>query len=659
MFLIRDGVMVWVSGAGLRAQLSMLELASPAATPVIIEDGLGGPCDYAIDGDRVIWCWDGNLILYSRQTGQRQFLWQRAWQRGAYHPVLWQQTVAWTNQETPERNGTLMTYDMTTGLSATVVAETSQWPRPVAMAAPDHFVFTVRNPDWSSERLYVTSLAARDLRIGTYRPLPQPQQSTTLNGQIRIDPGNPRYFRDDKETWYAQGVQFFLTLADTGINNRSFDAQVYRRNDAATNRRELLRHAQRLGAKTLRIFVGIPGEEAPADYWDIYDFAQQAESYGMRIAIVLHNSRNFAMTAAKRNWINNLITCFQGNDPEPGVGLPEKCGGDGISRFYRIAYVSADNEINNHCDLEVAPGQKRDCYQADRDNVDGNPDFMATYIRDANRWVYAVRCLFVQRQTNVLVTVGMSMDTFSAPGVNAVPGQNFTRDGVGNYVPGTFPADCSTPPPNDNTFPPLIITDTNTLGQVIDFPSIHHYGTIADFHTLSVRREGYNGMVVLEEHGAPTDSPNFNDPDLQLFQEIRLLYPTATAADVDKCRTADVNGNLDPICLPAAAHIINEQIRDLRDQTNVALASGLVWMLADNPDKNRLECANRNIADQHTGLFTIDNNYPCNGTVTRGFGHMKATGSLICHYYGGVGCGAATVVGRLYMPISNQGQPVR
>src|SRR4029434_2282758 len=100
---------------------------------------------------------------------------------------------------------------------------------------------------------------------------------------------------------------------------------------------------------------------------------------GMRLATVLHNSADWSMTADRSNWIVGLLDYFSARG-----GLP------------MIAYLSADNEINNHCGRAG-----KDCFDSDS-QYNAQP-----YIDGAIDWVAQFRAVVKSRVPQLLLTVGI------------------------------------------------------------------------------------------------------------------------------------------------------------------------------------------------------------------------------------------------------------
>src|SRR5688572_29671757 len=143
----------------------------------------------------------------------------------------------------------------------------------------------------------------------------------------------------------------------------------------------------------LRVFADLPDNVGgsttiitPTSYSTLHDFATAANARGMRLGLVLHNSADWDMTEARANWIAGLLDYFA----ERGS-------------LSMLAYLSADNEINNHC-----ANNGNDCF-------DSGQSFDAqAYINGAVGWVAQFRGVVKNRASQMLVTVGISSEMIDA-----------------------------------------------------------------------------------------------------------------------------------------------------------------------------------------------------------------------------------------------------
>lgn len=118
-----------------------------------------------------------------------------------------------------------------------------------------------------------------------------------------------------------------------------------------------------LQANLIRIFVDMPAADGNADapptsVGVVYDFVREAKNRNMRVGLVLHNSGAFDTTGltngnAQFVWLERLMSClsgqYHGNGGIPGGQQPSYACGDEYL-WNAVAYVSADNELNNHSD---------------------------------------------------------------------------------------------------------------------------------------------------------------------------------------------------------------------------------------------------------------------------------------------------------------------
>ena len=186
-------------------------------------------------------------------------------------------------------------------------------------------------------------------------------------GQVRALAGGT--LADDGGRWPMRGVQFFLP--QYGINGKTLRDDNYAAARADGSLNFWLERAQGyLHANMLRVFVDLPDTVGgsttvitPTSYSTLHDFATAADAHGMRLGLVLHNSADWSMTEPRASWIAGLLDYFAQRGSLP-----------------MLAYLSADNEINNHC-----ANIGMDCF-------DSGPGFDAqAYIDGAVGWVAQFR----------------------------------------------------------------------------------------------------------------------------------------------------------------------------------------------------------------------------------------------------------------------------
>jgi hypothetical protein len=390
---------------------------------------------------------------------------------------------------------------------------------------------------------------------------PQPAVACApLCGQVRVA-GQALY--DDSGVWQMRGVQFFLP--QFGINAWTFRDENYAAGAADGSLDQWLDKASGyLHANLLRIFVEMPYRRSdgslftPTTYAVLHDFAARAAQRGMRLGISLHNSSDWQMSADRVAWIDGLLASFAAR-----------------GELGRIAYLSADNEINNHCSNGGA-----DCF-------DGGPGHNAQgYVDGAVDWTARFRAAVKARAPQMLVTVGVATEMIDADGTRAA--FNFFRQD----------------------------TQGRRLADLVDFLSPHNYSGGAQPIIDDLRiGAGYTGAVVLEEFGFPTDPL----PRNALWTEGALacrLIPTL------------------PVCFNTAPYFV---ARSLDAMLNTSYAGGAAWMLADMEDKDITNACTdpRATFDLWTGLFAIGGAYCDGGTYSRSPGQPKATAFLVCWAYTG------------------------
>jgi hypothetical protein len=392
-------------------------------------------------------------------------------------------------------------------------------------------------------------------------------------GQLRVQGAA---LADAQGVSQIKGVQFFLP--QYGINDRSLRTANYAvaQQDGSLDF-WLDKSSRYLHANLLRIFVELPYQSngniiTPTDYATLYDFAQRANQRGMRLGISLHNSANWTMQPEQAAWIRGMLSYFTERNA-----------------LASIAYLSADNEINNHCSR-----QGIDCF-------DSTAAYNAqAYIDGAISWVGAVRQVVKSHTPSMLITVGISTEMQDADGTRGA--FNFFRSATNN----------------------------TSLASLVDFVSPHNYGGGAAGILSDIRYAGYQGPVLLEEFGFPTDPLTQNS----LWNEGPNL-----------CRTQPLHTS----CHNTAPYYIEQNILALQSHN---YAGGVAWMLSDVQEKNGSSACNSRPSDLWTGLFSIGGSY-CGGTSSQQYGEAKATAIRVCIYYSSARglCNSDLILReRLYLP---------
>jgi len=531
------------------------------------EAGYLGLSGYDLSGDVVVWAFaassgDPRVHVHHMSAGATAVLASRP----AGPPFVRSSTVVWAEVDSaPSQAATwrVQAYDLHTHVQSFAVeasgAATGVW----GIAGHDRIVLVVAGDTaQSTQELYLG-----DLRAPPARFVPRPTTAAVATG---CDPAVPStcgqvqsnrdILSDAGGPWRAKGVQFMLP--QFGINAKTFRTENYTSAGADGSLDYWLDKAQGyLRANVLRIFVDLPYRRddgtlaIPTDYATLFDFASRANVRSMRLALSLHNSADWAMTGDRADWIGGLLDYFAAR-----------------GSLATIAYLSADNEINNHCGRAG-----RDCFDSD-----GEYDAQS-YIDGAIEWAALFRAVVKNRAPQMQLTVGVSTEMAD---VDATRGAfNFFRaDSAGR-----------------------------TLASQVDFLAPHNYSGGAAGIVDDLRYVGYSGPVVLEEFGYPTDP-----------------YPrSATWTEGHPGCRVDPN---QAACVLTAPFFVEENIRALRTKS---YAGAVAWMIADMREKDTSSACEdpQKPFDLWTGLFAIDGTYCEGGTYSRALGQPKATAVRICAYY--------------------------
>jgi hypothetical protein len=245
-----------------------------------------------------------------------------------------------------------------------------------------------------------------------------------------------------------------------------------------------------------------------------------------------------------------------------------------------IAYVSAENEANNHC----ATRGTADCYDTD----------LAT-VSNYNALVYQFSQLLSWKRCPILLIAGISGDMGEGePPPTHSPGNDFFRTCVPNVG-------CTMNPP---------------MYQSVGALAPHNYGGGAHGIALAIRNRDAafhtTSVILLEEYGYPTDdvvrSPKDHregcwDPwDFTVRDLQGNLCPSNQRYPANP-NNPDQNGNF------SASFYTEKNARTIRGAYGDVWGGGSAFMVADIQQKN---CSNKP-QDFFTGLFSIDSSY-CGGT---------------------------------------------
>lgn len=611
--VVADGILVWREEQSRgqyvppESRLYMRQLGSNPTNTLLVS-GNGWFSGYAAASDSVVWSFypspagvDARVSQYNISRAISQTLSTDA---GTF-PVIDEQTVAWVNttgtgpDNQPRRALLVQSSNAAANVppAAAVVAESSAVVQPWAILGGQQLVFTVEeDPSTGLRALYVTTIGQRGLHFVENEAAAR-LHSTAASDQVYAS-GRRLYLAGER--FNLDGVQFFLTSPGLGINAKTFRQAEFSHSsgpiqdfnpvafvnssaekpDGRRGARAYFMDRARNGlhAQTLRIYVDLPGDGdnrgATNEFFqrNLYRFAREADQLGLRLGVVIHNSANFEMTTQKRDWISEFIRCFRGQ----GVA---GCGTTDLTRV--IAYVSADNEINRHCD----GGDQRNCY-ADQ-----------SYANAANNWVFEVKEIFDDYnnpERPIPVTVGLSTE-------------------IGNVTLEEMIA---------------IFTDANAtrqLDQIVNFISPHNYGGGGRAIFREINAQGILNPVVLEEYGFATDP----------IQRIEIINGKETAIYREEvlCRQAPYTEE----CNNTATQFVEANIDAIQEEN---FAGGVAFMLADVfGDKQGKNCNLRDrergmVPDYFSGLYTVGGDY-CGGTYIGFFGMPKTTAFRVCLHHTG------------------------
>jgi hypothetical protein len=571
-----DGALLWSeetsSGVGRTATWSLhLRTRDGRHDDTLIAAGAagyGGFSGYAVSGGTVVWAFAGGaqasgVQLFRLDDGTHTMI-----APTGSDPHIQAHTTLWTEQlsDAPgqSQRWLVRSYDLTSGQSATVVAPSAVASAARAIAGDRTIAITV-----AGTQLHLIGREARGLGFDA-PPSVAAAPAAVCNpalpsscGQVRALLGGT--LADESGRWTMRGVQFFLP--QYGINGKTLrdDNYAAARDDGSLD--FWLERAQvYLHANMLRIFVDLPSTVSgsttvitPTSYSTLYDFATAANTRGMRLGLVLHNSADWSMTEPRASWIAGLLDYFA----ERG-SLPI------------LAYLSADNEINNHC-----ANSGKDCFDTDQ-SFDAQ-----AYIDGALGWVAQFRGVVKNRAPQLLMTVGISSEMIDA---------DLTRAAFDFFRPDS---------------------QGRTMAGLVDVLAPHNFSGGAGAIIDDLRAgAAYRGAVVLEEFGFPTDprprDPSWTEGPLQCAASPLLAECTATA----------------PFFVETNLRV---------QQSSGGYAGGSAWMLADMREKDTATACgdpNKSFA-LWTGLFAIGGTYCDGGTISRNAGQPKATALRVCVAYTG------------------------
>jgi hypothetical protein len=569
----RDGALVWSEARATdlpgRARWTLhLRTADARHIDTVLAEreagylGFGG---YDLSGSTVVWAyasWSGDAGGYVYRIADGTTTTLGSARVSAPHirgdRVVWAEAAAGPNEAASWR---VQIYDLGSNAQSLAGVASSAAAMVWGIAAPNRIALTIAaDPTTSAQALYLLDLRA----AVRFAARPTGAAASACNPALPSSCGQVHQagtlLADDGGLWRSKGVQFMLP--QFGINDKTFRTENYAAARADGSLDYWLGKAQAyLRSNTLRIFVELPYRRAdgslviPTDHATLLDFAARANARGLRLAISLHNSADWTMTSDRAAWIGGLLAAFSAQHALPA-----------------IAYLSADNEINNHCGRGG-----RDCFDSDG-QYNAQP-----YIDGAIAWVAQFRELAKRHAPQLLITVGVSTEMADL---------DATR-GAFNF----FRAD----------------TAGRTLASLVDFLAPHNYGGGAAGIIDDLRFVGYAGPVLLEEFGYPTDP-----------------YPrSATWTEGPPACRIDPG---QPACALTAPFFVEENINALRTKS---YAGAVAWMIADMREKDTASACDDAAKpfDLWTGLFAIGGTYCDGGTYSRALGQPKATAVRVCAYY--------------------------
>jgi hypothetical protein len=657
-----DGVLVWSEytsqGAYLppRATLYMYRIASGGEARIAArgQPWSGAFSNFSVAGDHIVWSFDleQQVWLYTISTGTPQVVSIGA----ASHPVINGLVVAWNVWISAQRQYGIAIYDLVSGARAPIIAADRTYVDVQALDEHTTVVFTVDHRPTPQRDLYLTSIDTHGLHVAAATPdsppAQAPQPPAPPVGQVQVAGTTFVIDGAPDERWTFNGVHFILP--SRGINGGSFTAEALVDPGVTVERREWLDRAQQIGAKTIRIYVDMPGDTnlttSPRPE-QIYWFARdELAPRGLRLALVIHNSGRFDDSdGRKMAWLNALLDCF-GSVPhaqatcEPGAKQRPR------NQTQLLAYINADNEINIHrqplnslipgnpyCrpDDSTLPQIAEDCFDHP------NPEKRRRYIREALGWVALVRQTVKQHSTGhrVLVTVGMSVD--------------LEKDILGDRQSAVVNYFARVPGDDDRPSPALV--------DLVDFLAPHSYTALPHWEIIEpIERTApfFNKPILLEEFGYPTDPITQPDPrhpneyketslNIHILDDGTIkLTPNPDGLppgeDINKlCRYLPKLGRFGESskrCNPSAPYVVQLNLEAIFDTQE--FAGGIAFMLADSNEKddNGKVCqaadAQRQVSKNlFTGLFATNRTYRCGGTVNIGRGQIKNTGYRVCVAY--------------------------
>ena len=525
----------------------------------------------------------------------------------ATYPLVSGNTVVWTKVPTGEVGETkawsVLKYDIATAATMDTVGASSAETRAEVIVDSNTLALSVAE-DASREgvSLYLTSLIIPPAGQGvtTFQDqTPAPSISSSCDRSRPSSCGQVRrygaFFIDDGGYWPMNGVQFILPQAGSGLSDQTFFATTYINavndgthcahnqyipNPPNPNIRPcsleywLYQAQTNLLAKTLRIIVD--AENANTCFWCIQDFAERANVRGMRLGVVVRNS-TAQIGPTNRAFLDSFFSYFT----------------TASGHANKIAYMSIDNEINNHlgtgfCPRQVtvngqvieikdAQGRYIDCYDRYVRPANQGGDPYRTYINKAAMWARDFNRKWRAAGSTILRTVGLSTEMGDWDYIDVM--NDFFR----------WPRLDDPNIPQDQRWGLVRLVDN------VDFLSPHRYnGDVLPLQDRARLTLHYYDPLMLEEFGWPTDP--YNGGANSSFKD----------GDQNLCRYDPLGNSL--YCRFTAPYIVELSTRRVRASGPLGFAGMSSWMMADIDGAN---CSSA--SDVFTGLFTAGATY-CGGT---------------------------------------------
>ncbi len=646
--VVHKGVLLWqdeLPRGYHESRPSRLHLqTSQLKDTVIAQDDDYSFNNYSIDGNNVVWSSGRGTYLYdiSKQTTTRLTVEPAEGAMIAANHIAWVgsegaaiagDNIAWvamtyTSEGTPYWS--VLSYDLKSGQSRVVVASSTAHLYVDGVTAQGDLVYSVENPTQVRRALYLTNVgssnAGYDKVVRTNQLVPDwpiplsclaTQHRPTSCGQVSVT--DQTNFSDVAGVWRGRGVQVFLPEYELG--GESFFVRNYFDPDPKKATPELpygpvnpdvetLLNAAQHGVKAnfVRIFVDLPGDSSKVASIDaILNFLTAANIHQLRVGIVMHNSSraNPNMAYFRDNYFKMDLTgtplvlpscAGRPTTPTPTPTPVNQIRKQWIQAFITcvtnknlsdvVAYVSADNEINNHCNQTgiaydgTTPVEGRvDCFAASQ---------FPGYDALAQRWVREFNALFVG--TGIMTTVGLSTEMYTE-GRDDGPA---TPEPIPIVATRFFDAS----------------TGEQSLNASVTFLSPHNYGGKGlDIKAAIGVARGPNPLkpVVLEEYGHATDPlaegvASSNTATPATSSPPSISHPENTEGK-RSCLVFYIGGRSMPVipfyCYKVASYFIGVNALSIR--TN-GYAGGAAFMLTDVYPAAGQSCKK---PDYYTGLYSI------------------------------------------------------